>query len=257
MLPFQARPPLAISLATLDDPALPRGARDRIAWAAGAGFRAVAINAADPELRPRTLDRSARRDLAALLRRSELAMPAVELWIPPEHFASPEHADRAVAALASAAQLAADLAALTDASAVVATRFDEHTPAETLAAIDSAAARCGAVIADHRWPATGEGLHPSILIGADTAAMLGAGDDPPAGLAAVFTRLAAVRLGDTARTSQSRVLPGKGRLDLDACAATLLSLGWTAPVVLDASGIPDQAAAVRQFARDWPINPQP
>src|SRR5690606_13026801 len=95
--PLRDLAPAALSIAGVrDDPALKgAGPRAPIEAAAKAGFRAVALDASAAGLRPRDLDRSARRDLAALLRRLELAFAGLDLWIPPEHFASPEHADRA------------------------------------------------------------------------------------------------------------------------------------------------------------------
>lgn len=82
------------------------------------GFRAVQLDATAAGLRPRDLDRSARRDLAATLRRAELTCAGIDLLIPPQHFTDPTHADRAAEALFAAIDLAADLGTLTE-SAVV------------------------------------------------------------------------------------------------------------------------------------------
>jgi len=101
---------LALSTLGVSQSAPPRSV---IEWAARSGFRGILLDAARSGLRPRELDRSARRGIASLLRRLELDLGGVELWIPTEHYASPEHNERAINAACSAIDLAADLAGLT------------------------------------------------------------------------------------------------------------------------------------------------
>ncbi len=87
--------------------------RSVIEWTARTGFRGILLDAARTGLRPRELDRSARRGIASLLRRLELDLGGVELWIPPEHYASSEHNERAINAACAAIDLTAELASLT------------------------------------------------------------------------------------------------------------------------------------------------
>ena len=75
------------------------------------GFRSVTLSAAQPGLRPRELDRSARRGLLAELRRLELECSSIDLFIPPEHFTSTETIERALDAVRGALDLATDLGA--------------------------------------------------------------------------------------------------------------------------------------------------
>ncbi|MEZ6163399.1 MAG: hypothetical protein R3B67_03075 [Phycisphaerales bacterium] len=56
------------------------------------GHRAVALDVTVPELRPRNLSRSARRDLAALLRKAELELAGLDLWIRPSTSRIPQAA---------------------------------------------------------------------------------------------------------------------------------------------------------------------
>ena len=58
-------------------------------------------------LRPRDLDASGRRDLQSTLRRHELSMSGVDLWIPPEHFGDAGRVDRVVSAVEESVRFAA------------------------------------------------------------------------------------------------------------------------------------------------------
>ncbi|MEM7756072.1 MAG: hypothetical protein AAF297_10600, partial [Planctomycetota bacterium] len=75
-------------------PALP-ASKAAIGAVSAMGARAIQLDATRAGLRPRDLERSARRDLAATMRREELAFSGVDLWIPPHHFVDPDRADRA------------------------------------------------------------------------------------------------------------------------------------------------------------------
>src|SRR5262249_50109421 len=135
------------------------------------------LDAAAPGLRPRELDRSGRRDLAALLRRLELAFSGLDLWIPPSHFLDGANQDRAVGAIIAALELAHELAGLVGGDgAVVCMALPGACPSPAAATLSEGAARIGAQLADFAWPArVPEG---PIGIGIDPAAMLLAGADP-------------------------------------------------------------------------------
>ena len=76
---------------------------------AGVGFDAVQLDGTLRGLRPRELDRRARRDLAAMLARRGVRAGGIDLFIPRWHFADAGEADRAVAATLACIELAGDL----------------------------------------------------------------------------------------------------------------------------------------------------
>lgn len=223
--------------------------RARVEWAASCGFQAVQFNAAAFGSRPRELGRSARRDLAALLRRLELVSSGVDLFIPPAHLTDPAHADRAASALTSAIDFAVDMAELTSGDAVLSVELPAHRDA-TPGTIDpgpmirSLAEHAGsrrARIADHTWPPTwgAEGDHHTspMGVGVDPAAIMLAGNDPSRELSKLGAKLAAVRLSDL--SAEGRVTPGEGRLDLLAFAAAVVTGGAKGFVTVDLRGVKD------------------
>lgn len=239
--------PLALSLAGLARDAAapwsrPDGSVDpraAIAWAAAAGPRAVTLDAALDGLRPRQLDRSARRDLAAILRRAELALVGVDLWIPPEHFADPVRAERALDAAEAALELAADLSPLASTPAlrpVVSVTLPETLPVDARTRLAAAAERTGSVLADHRVESHGLPGDP-IRPGVDPATVLLAGQDVTAAVTRAGASLACARLSDASPTG--RILPGdpSARLDLLAYAVALTTVGHPGPAVIDLRGL--------------------
>lgn len=238
----------------------PDGARAAIRWTTGLGVRYIQLDATHPDLRPRDLNRSARRDLAALLRRAELACSGLDLWIPPEHFLSPATVDRALSAALGAIELAADLATLTGGgSANLSLVLPDDAPAEVLAQLESAAEATGVRVADHAAKAVGDGGRRSgapgpLGIGIDPAAILLAGQDPVVAAARAGAAIAAARLSDA--SSIGRVAPrtSGGRMDETAYLATLVTAGHEAPLILDLRGLPEQDAAARTVAARWNEN---
>lgn len=227
-------------------------ARARIESVAAAGYRWVQLDAAAPGLRARELSRSARRDLAALLRRCELSLSGLDLWIPDDHFASPEHADRAVAATTQALALAADLAALTTSPRqVVSVRLPSATPDGVEQSLLDAAERFDVRIADHALPVRAPGdAHGRYCVGVDPAAAMIAGEDPAALTARIGNRLASLRLSDLDAAGR-RVAPGHGRLDIDAYIAAASVAGWNGPLVLDLRGVQDAERVMGEVAVGW------
>jgi sugar phosphate isomerase/epimerase len=225
----------SLSLAGLTDE---RGARERIEWAAGLGYRAVQLDGA--LLRARELDRSARRDLASLLRRLELGFSGIDLWIPPAHFVETGHVDRAVAAVVGAVELAAELARLLGCGGgVVCVTMPEKTSAATVGAVLDAALRVGASVADCSWPfRAAEG---PLGVGIDPAVLLMAGKDPAAEVARLASVPLAARASDAA--AGGRVVMGSGSLDVLAYKVALSVKGFGGPLVVDLRGVRDQEAA--------------
>lgn len=229
------RLPLAPTLAPLVAGGDPRATLQLLA---NAGFHHVQLSAALPGMRPRDLDRSARRDLLARLRRIELTAVGVDLWIPEEHFTQPEHADRAVAAVLDAITLSADLGRI-PLSVRLPEGIDDHAAQEWRSRADT----CGVAIADHA-------PRPHLLLsaGIDPAALIAAGQDPVV-LTSTASNLAAARFSDF--RDESRIAPGAGRLDVLAYQVALVTRSFDAPVALDLRRVVNPWVALDTAADAW------
>lgn len=246
-------PTIDLSLALAGLPTGPGSAPTRRAleWAASVGFRHVQLNAAAPDARPRDLSRSARRDLAALLRRLELSCSGVDLWAPPGDFLDHARADRAWSAAGEAAEFAAEIALLAGGRARLALSLPpDERAAAAVAALAERSQRHGTRIADYSWPTRwhqqvgGE----RIGVGIDPAVLLLAGEDPAARLSQAGQLIAGARLTDL--SASGRVEPGSGRLDLTAYLAAIATNPAHEPAVLDVRGLPSaDAVAARILTR--------
>jgi sugar phosphate isomerase/epimerase len=242
-----ASPALSLALIGLESAAIGADPRAQIAWAGETGFGAVQLDATAPSVRPRELDRSARRDLASTMRRAGLASSGVDLFIPPAHLLDPAHADRAIAAMLGAIELAAQLADLTGGVPVLSTRLPHEAGART--AIDTLAEHAlahGVRVADHAWPPDesipgaspiGVGLDPASMFLADPEA------DPAAAASRLGERVAGARLADL--DADGRAAPGDGRLDELAYAVALSTGAYAGRLVLDLRGLARQASVAR------------
>jgi sugar phosphate isomerase/epimerase len=232
--------PRSVSIAGLVIGALsPWGDSPRLMmeWAARS-FRFIQLDATLAGIRPRELDRSARRDIAAILRRLQLNLSGVDLWIPPAHFVTPAHMDRAIEAVNSAADFAGELATLNaGARPVVSLQLHPEVSPAVLESLASAADRSGVRIADHQWPRPE--LAPTIGPvgpGIDPAAIFMAGsDDPAASVSGLGLQIASARLSDV--TSAGRTKPGSGRLDLLKYEIALSTAAYASPLILDLRGL--------------------
>lgn len=250
-------PPLSVSLSGLDreaDRPWSGGARAAIEWAAARGFRGVQLDATAAGVRPRELDRSGRRDLAAMLRRLGLELSGLDLLIPSTDFTDAARAERALSALLGAVEMAAEMSAL--AGDAGGGRVSVVLPAsareETLAAIRDRASARGVLVADLAHPAREAGPEGDPLgIGLDPAAILLAGGDPAAAASRAGRSIVAARLSDA--NDAARVVPGSpgGRLDRLAYAAALEVARHRAPLVLDLRGLKDQDRAAREVIGSW------
>jgi hypothetical protein len=259
--------PPALALSGLRDDASFRaspapGPRAPIEAAARLGFRAVVLDATAPGLRPRDLDRSSRRDLASLLRRLELAFAGLDLWIPPEHFASAEHADRASSACVGAIDLVADLARESLGQPIACIVLPRALEGERLVLFEGVlrglidhADRAGVTLADHALPlgeaqgAPNDASSP-LAIGVDPAAILLRDGDPVLLTAKWGSRVRVARWSDA--DSVSRVAPmnpSKGRLDLLAYAATVASATAAQRFIVDLRGVAEPLASAGALAR--------
>ncbi|MBL0870410.1 MAG: sugar phosphate isomerase/epimerase [Phycisphaerales bacterium] len=278
-------PPLALAMLGLELPTPSIGDLDpasklraALSFTRAGGVGAVQLNAAEPGFRPRDLDRSARRELAALLRRSNLGLSGLDLFIPPEHFAMPGFQDRAVTAALAAIELLADLRSLVCASgslneshaklAALSLMLPAQTDRVIIDQLAAASEKCSVRIADHHWapPSTDTSqspriTHEIIAPGLDPAAILMAGGDPIAQAAKLARTLASARLCDVSAVGRRAVSAanntpfstalGSGRLDVHAYAATLSACGYRGPVVIDLRQVNDPHRGLKQAVESW------
>jgi sugar phosphate isomerase/epimerase len=244
--------PLSISLAGLEPderaPWMP-GPRAAIHWVAAAGCRWVQLDAAAAGIRPRDLDRSGRRDLAALLRRTQLRLSGLDLWIPAEHFADAAKSERALDAVLGAIDLAADLRRLAESAGAAVSIALPVAPLETIrSAIAAHAQSRGIDVADHTMR-EGAALDPLSPVGAglDPAAALLAGRDPPQLALAAGRSLKSARLSDASAVGRVAVGDPRGRLDVVAYEAALAAAGYQTAVVVDLRGVAQQQAAAERL----------
>lgn len=218
--------PLSLSLAGLREGPAAAGPREAIEWAAALGYRSIQLDATMLGLRPRDLDRSARRGVASLLKRIGLTLSGLDLWIPPDHLTDPVHQQRAIDAVAAAIGLAVDLRS--GAAVSVSLTFPEKAEVAK-SELRSIAARDGITIAD--FGAVDVLPGDSIGTGLDPAAAMTKGLILSTEVARLAPALASARLSDWNGTR--RVCPGRGRLDLLAYGVSLSIAGYTRPLVVD------------------------
>lgn len=207
-------------------------------WLARGGLTAAALDAAHPELRPRSLDRSARRDLAATLRRAQLAFAGIDIFVPAAHLAEPASADRALAAILSAIDLAGELRDTT-ASALPVVAFDlPDVPAPgAVASITSAAERAGVTAS------TLTGKHSPLRKALDLDALADTGASSAAVVGALTeSALAQVRWGGPRP---------ERRVDLLSVNASLAVRTSPVGVVIDLSRAADPTHALQAAITAW------
>lgn len=259
--PLSDLAPLAIALAGLREDAAFAGAGPRapIDAVARLGYRAVILDAAAHGLRPRELDRSARRDLAAALRRMEVAFAGLDLWIPPSHFADPAHADRAAVAVGEALELAADLARGVGAgSSLVSVALPRGLEGDRSALFDGVlsgllarADKAGATLVDHALPLGACGESDLLGVGIDPASLL-LRDADPVGLTGkhgAHVRVARWSDADTVSRIAPSMTGARGRLDWRAYAMTVAAATPAKRLVLDLRGVPEAFASAGAVAR--------
>lgn len=262
------RGPLAPTLAAL--PGDPRLAIDRLAEL---GYRRIQLSATQVGLRPREMDRSARRGLLATLQRREMAPAGLDAWVPARRLTDPAHADRALAALLEAVELAADMGRIPvcvnlpredaesddesddgDSAGVLSIR-------ELLGVLHDRAAHLGVTLANHRVPREGEtegwgaARDPDDPrgLGVDPPAWLAADRDPVDAVTMAGSALASVRLVDLLTTGMRGPVGDRseGQLDLTAYRVALSVAGYEGPVVVDARQWVDPWAGLAQSAEAW------
>jgi len=168
------RPALAATVAPLVAARECADVREALVWASEAGCRGVQLSATEPELRPRDLSQSARRDLAATLARLELACSGIDFFLPPSHLVDPAFVTRALEAIDGALELAAFLG-----RAPVTIPLGPTEDCVARHAIAASASRLGVeVLLPVVRPEDAAGLAPPFLASVDCASVLGAGGRP-------------------------------------------------------------------------------
>ncbi len=245
--PFNISAPLAALLSAI--PVSPPMALKQIA---AAGFRDVQIDGRQPGMRPRELDRSARRGLAADLRRLELRPAGIDMWIPPEHFLDSARVDHAVHALLATIDLAGELGRMPVSLALPRPETTDDSWQDVLTTIRDACERCGAVLADHALPLRDTDADETIGAGIDPAALLASGEDPCAAVHARPERVTSARLSDLYGTGMRGPIGAQdGRLDWRGYQVALSVARYNRPVVVDSRQWPEPWAGCRQTLALW------
>lgn len=223
----------------------PRTAIDRVA---SGGFRFAQLSATQRGTRPRELDRSARRDLLATMRRREVRPSGLDLWIPPSHFTEAGRVDRAVATVIETLELAAELGGVP--VSLTLPRGDDGLMDDVPAALAAAAQLHGARIADHGWPPRAPD-HEAIGVGLDPVTLAEHDADPTTAPLELGARLVSARLcRRTADGARAPVGDGVG-LDVQAYRVALSVAAADRPVVIDARQWSDPWAGVLRSAAAW------
>jgi len=218
------------------------------------GVRGIALDASVPDFRPRELTRSARRDLAASLRRRELEFTGLDLWIPPEHFSNPINAHRAIEAVAQAAEMSAELATLVAGRSrpIVSVLLPTDLGEPERLAIGASAQRVGALIADHQTEQAEQ--IAGIGIGIDPVLILMNGHSPGKAVTHASTQLAAARLCDVNAMGRCVVGSQGAKLDLKGYAGALIVASQASAqewITLDLRQLPDPAQAIERSTQAW------
>jgi len=247
-----AMPAPALSLSGLSrDAGAPwaGGPKAALGWADRVGFRRVALDLTAPGIRPRELDRSARRGLGGHLRRVELAVVGCDLVIPEGHFADPAHTDRAVFAAVAAIEFARELSSLCEAEPVVTVALPME--GEARGTVGAAAEREGVKIAE----LMGDGAEPRAegwsSVALDVAAVLAAGGDASGEIGRLGDDLRQARIADLIDGIRRPLGARGGRLDAVALAGAI-AVCERADAVIDLRGMSDQDAGARSALAAWP-----
>ncbi len=239
-----------ISISTAGFQSEDRSTRSMISQIHSMRSRGIALDGSAPDCLARELTRSARRDLASTLRRNELDLTGLDLWIPPEHFVDQSTVQRAMDALNQAAELSSELAQLVGGRSrpIVSVILPKELPAIERSSIGSSAQRVGALIVDHQPEI--ENPIPGIRIGIDPSMILLDGRSPGKAITQAGPDLGAVRLNDMNAMGRCAIGAPGSKLDLKGFAGALLVSGqeW---ITLDVREIPDPQLACQKAQHAW------
>lgn len=217
-------------------------------------FEAVQLDATLPGIRPRDLSKRARHDLSSLLRRSDIELAGLDLFLPRKHFIESENVDRATSACLAAITLAADLGRVPVSIGLPLADMTENVTA----ALAEAADGHGLMLAVHHesnLEALSDWLNTIDLgvvkAGFDPAALLAKEGDAIAAAQKLGKHIGVARLSDIT-DGAVRCPVGEGELDVLTYRLTLdLATARTGPVVLDLRGIDNPFAAAATAQNAW------
>jgi hypothetical protein len=182
---------------------------------------------------------SAKRDLVVTLRRAELLVAGIDLWIPPRHFVDQGTVDRAIDAVAAACEIAGGLGRCPVSIQLPASGLEPGT-LDAVRAAGAAHAVSLAVACTEEVP---EGFVPCI----DPASWLEQDRDP---VPAASNAAAAVRLSDLVDGRRSPPA-ANGLLDVLAYRAACEVAAPNRGVVADLRFLTDPRAALSEMRRAW------
>lgn len=210
---------------------------------AALGIAGVQFDASDPDLRPREMGESARRDLAAALRRRGLVASGVDCFVPVEWFGDAARVERAMDAVRGSMALAESL------GRVPVCMSSPAAQPQVAGELQREAHRRGVALADFAWPDSG--AHEAV--GIDPAAVLAASADPAAAVTAAGRRLAAARVVDLLRSGLRGPIgePGGSRLDAMAYRLALELAGFRGLPVIDCRQWHAPVEGARACASRW------
>lgn len=225
------------------------------------GMRFVQLSAAQQGLRPRELDRRARKDVLALLARNGLALGGLDLMIPHRDWLAAATQDRAFEAMLGTLELAYDLGKVPVTTTLPVEKMDDAMVRELLTAADARGVAI-AVHAEHDLNALHNWLkqHDQPMLGAaiDPAALLSQDIDPAEAITRFAERLLVARLDDHTATSVAsaggRCLVGEGSLDVLGYRAALSICRRLRSIIIELRDLPDPAAAARTAVQAWSLD---
>lgn len=242
---------------------LVRGTDVRLAvrQAAAAGVHSVQLSAATRGLRPRELDRRARRDVLALLSRHGIMLGGVDLMIPHKDWLRGDTQDRALAATLGAIELAAEWGRVPLSMTLPVDRLDDELKRELLTAADGHGVTL-AVHAEHDVAALKQWLaeedQPVLAAAVDPATVLAKGEDPAAVAMDLARWVRVARLDDYATVGGGgagglggRCALGDGELDVVEYRAALAVCTKLRAIVLELRDVPDPRQAMMQGKQLW------
>lgn len=254
---FTLTPPLSVNIT----PLIPAGGaaiKRTIDQIANRDIHCIHLSAATKGLRPRELDKSARRDLLATLTRKSIMLSSIDLLIPNEHWNDNKQVDRALSSTISAIHLAADLGRVPLSINLPIDLITNEIKHELITAADGHSTPLAIHIADqseslHPWLKNLD--HPMIGASIDPAIQLQIKNDPVNILSNFANHLFLARLDDLAISGQ-RCNIGSGRLDLLAYKIALGTLEKLKAIVLELRELPDPTEGLNIGIELWENQPK-
>ena len=233
-----------------------RNIADALDRVAAMGFRSVQLDATLSGIRPRELNRRARKDLLAWLSRRDLRLAGLDFFIPRQHYVEIEHIDRAMNATTAALELAADLGKVPLSVALPIEKLGQSERAALAEAADRYDVPL-AVHAEDQLDALVSWIRdvdlPVVGCGIDPASVLANGGNPirlvqDPGMQWLVARLSDARIDASAQ----RCDVGDGDLDVVNYRVALdLSVDRVGPVVLDLRSLNDAMGSATHADEMW------